>query len=162
LVQATNRRPASWIRRPVFGRRVPCRVPGRELNRRRRGHAHGQAGFIALPDEKSREPCLVEKRSGEGSGPGWQKQRFVPRSHSDKKRPENSPWDSRTGGEPPFSDRHRYPVLPPIPTATQAAPDAPPSPTSFQNSSSTPRRRFGPPLIFNTPHHLAKGCCDQH
>ena len=61
---------------------------------------------------------------------------------------------TRSGGRPPASARHRYPVLRPMPICRHASTVGIPSMISFQYSSSNTSRRLRPPSShLHTPSH---------
>jgi hypothetical protein len=68
---------------------------------------------------------------------------------------------SRTGGRPPFSALHRYPVFRPIPTSRQASTVPVPDNSSCQYTDSVSSCRLRPRLAINTPLNYHT-CCDKH
>lgn len=82
------------------------------------------------------------------------------RSKSDRYRWERDSSPSAAGGRPPFSARHRYPVLRPMPTRLHASTVPVPDSTSRQYSDSISNLRLRPRLAINTP-NMIKECCDK-
>jgi hypothetical protein len=83
------------------------------------------------------------------------------RSNNDKYRCDRTPSLNAAGGRPPFSARHRYPVLRPMPNRWHASTVPTPASNSRQYSDSTSNLLLHPRLPINTP-QVIKECCDEH